>query len=366
MPPSGPTDGDGYDWLYEDESGRHQPRPAASGSAVPPPNLPPPGSKSRGPKGPSDRKGSKQPKERKPRGKWRLLWLLLVLWLAFLLIVPIVAWSKITKVDATPDGERPEDDATTWLLVGTDKRPKDRSRGRTDTILLLTYGGGGPSVLTSIPRDSQVDIPGHGRTKVNAAYAFGGPPLLVETLEGETGLRIDGYTEIGFTGLQDVVDALGGIEICPEENIKDKDARLNITKGCQEVDGKTALAYSRSRKAFATGDIARGQHQREVIGAIGDAARSPSTVLNPWTYTRVATTAAESLAVGDEVSMPSFAWFAWKLARAIGGDGRSCTVPIADLSVQWDRERAIEYFGHLKKGTTDQLGELCTESGMRD
>lgn len=360
MPPSGPTDSGGYDWLYEDESGRTVSRPASPGSSVPPPNLPPPGSGRRG-------KGPREPEEpKKKKGRWRLLWLVLVLWLAFLIIVPLIAWSKITKVDATPDGERPEDEATTWLLVGTDKRPKDRSRGRTDTILLLTYGGDGPSVLTSIPRDSLVDIPGYGRTKVNAAYAFGGPPLLVETLESETGLRIDGYTEIGFVGLRDVVDALGGIEICPEQDIKDKDARLNIKEGCQEVDGRTALGYARSRKAFASGDIARGEHQREVIGAIGEAALSPSTVLNPWKFTQVATTTAESLAVGDEVSLPSFVRFAWKLGRAMGGSGRSCTVPIADRSVQWDRERATKYFAHLRDGTTDELGGLCTKDGMRD
>ncbi len=359
MPPSGTNGSDGYDWLYEDESRRGSSRPSSSGADIPPPNLPPPGRGRRGRGGP-DEPG----KPKKKRGRLRLLWLLLVLWLAFMLVVPMVAWSKITKVDATPDSERPEDETTTWLLVGTDKRPKDRSRGRTDTILLLTYGGGGPSVLTSIPRDSIVDIPGVGRTKVNAAYAYGGPPLLVETLESETGLGIDGYVEIGFTGLRDVVDALGGIEICPEKDIKDKDARLNVKEGCQEVDGKTALAYSRSRKAFANGDIARGEHQREVIGAIGDAALSPSTVLNPWKYARVATTAADSLAVGDDVSLPSFAWFAWKLGRAMGGSGLSCTVPIANLSVQWDRERATRYFGHLKNGTTNELGGLCTKDGM--
>ena len=71
-----------------------------------------------------------------------------------------------------------------------------------------------------------------------------------------------------------------------------------------------------------------------------------------------------NLAVGDEVSLPSFAWFAWKLGRAMGGSGLSCTVPIANLSVQWDRERAVKYFGHLKNGTTDDLGGLCTKDGM--
>lgn len=354
MPPSGPNSG-GYDWLYEDESGRLAPRPAPAGSDLPPPKLPPAGPGSKPPE---------PPKEGRKRGKWRLVWLALALWLAFLIIVPMVAWSKVTKVDATPEAERPTDDTTTWLLVGTDKRPKDTSRGRTDTMMLLTYGGGGPSVLTSIPRDSLVEIPGYGRTKVNAAYAYGGPPLLVQTLEGATGLSVDGYTEIGFAGLQDVVDSLGGIEICPTQDIKDKDAKLNIKEGCQEVDGKTALAYSRSRKAFASGDIARGEHQREVIGAIGKAAASPSTFLNPWKFTRVATTTAESLAVGDDDSLPSFVWFAWKLAKSMGGSGLSCTVPIADLSVQWDRERALKYFGHLQDGTTDKLGGLCTKDGM--
>ena len=166
MPPSGTNGSDGYDWLYEDESRRGSSRPSSSGADIPPPNLPPPGRGRRGRGGP-DEPG----KPKKKRGRLRLLWLLLVLWLAFMLVVPMVAWSKITKVDATPDSERPENTSTTWLLVGTDKRPKDRSRGRPDTILLLPYGGGGPSVLTSIPRDSIVDIPGVGRTKVNAAYA---------------------------------------------------------------------------------------------------------------------------------------------------------------------------------------------------
>ncbi len=356
MPPTGPTPPGGYDWLYDDESGRVVAAKPVTDPSLPPPQLPPPGGKDA---------GRKAPKGKRPRGRWRLLWLLLALWLVFMLAVPIVAWSKVTKVDATPAGERPpEGGATTWLLVGTDKRPEDTSRGRTDTIMLLTYGGDGPSVLTSIPRDSIVDIPGHGRTKINAAYSYGGAPLLVETLESETGVRIGGYTEIGFGGVEDIVDALGGITICPTEDIKDEDAHLDIEEGCQEVDGATALAYSRSRHAFATGDIARGEHQREVIGAIGEAAASPSTFLNPFKYTDVAMTTAESLGVGKDDSLPSFLRFGWNLARSMSGSGLDCTVPIADLSVQWDRERAVAYFDHLQAGTTDELGDLCTKDGM--
>jgi anionic cell wall polymer biosynthesis LytR-Cps2A-Psr (LCP) family protein len=155
----------------------------------------------------------------------------LLLWVVFLVAVPVWAWTKITKVDAEPDGDRPgSQPGSTYLLVGSDSREgltaaQRRRLGtgqaegrRTDTIMLL-HTGRGPNLLLSIPRDSIVDIPGNGRTKVNAAYALGGPELLVETLESETGIRIDNYVEIGFGGFVNVVDAVGGVEICPEQRM---------------------------------------------------------------------------------------------------------------------------------------------------
>ena len=138
--------------------------------------------------------------------------MLLILWLVFLVAVPLWAWSKVDKVDAFPDGDRPdEQDGTTYLMVGSDSRGdlteeerKELGTGnasgqRTDTIMLL-HTGDGPNLLMSIPRDSLVEVPGHGTTKINAAYAFGGPKLLVRTIEGDTGIRIDHYVEIGFGG----------------------------------------------------------------------------------------------------------------------------------------------------------------------
>ena len=89
--------------------------------------------------------------------------------------------------------------------------------------------------------------PGHGTTKINAAYAYGGPEAAGEDHRAETGIRIDEYVEVGLGGVVDMVDAVGGIEICPTQRMKDKLANLDIKKGCQEADGKTALAYARSR-----------------------------------------------------------------------------------------------------------------------
>src|SRR5690606_2001310 len=183
-----------------------------------------------------------------------------------------------------------EQDGTTYLIVGSDSREglskaqrKKLGTGnaggqRTDTIMLL-HTGSGPNLLTSIPRDSNVSIPGKGISKINAAFAWGGPPLLVRTIEENTGIRIDHYIEIGFGGFVDVVDAVGGIEICPERRMVDKDANLYIKKGCQDADGVVALGYARSRKTDpALGDITRAKHQREVVSAVG------SKVLSPWTF----------------------------------------------------------------------------------
>ncbi len=230
----------------------------------------------------------------------------------FLVAVPLLAWSRIDKVDATPSGDRPSSQpGTTYLLVGSDSREgltrkqqlalgtgKGSGR-RTDTIMLL-HTGAGPNLLMSIPRDSLVEVPGHGTTKVNAAFAFGGPKLLVETLENETGIRIDDYVEIGFAGFVDVVDAVGGVEICPKEAMKDPQANLDIKKGCQDVDGKVALGYARSRHVSGLGDIDRARHQREVVSAVGSKAASPWSVLNPVRYFRLAMAGSDSLRVGKD------------------------------------------------------------------
>ena len=325
---------DGYDWLYAPDAPRTtvQPSNPGSRSEIPPPVLP--------------KTSATKQKRRRKGGFFRLLMLLFVAWLIFMIAVPLVAWQDIARIDADPGFDRPASGATTTFIVaGTDARPNDRSRGRTDTIMLLTFGSG-PTVLTSIPRDSLVQIPGHGRTKVNAAYAYGGAPLLVQTLEAETGLRI--------------------IEVCPERELKDKDSKLDIKAGCQIVDGKTALAYSRNRKSFPTGDIARGQSQREVIGGIGTAVLTPATFLNPLRWAQVNNSAASAIAVSENVSMIEFARFAWALSNAMSGAGVNCTVPIRDLRVTWDAERANSYFTHLRNGTAEQLGALCTDNGLEE
>lgn len=300
-------------------------------------------------------------------------------WLAFLLITPLVAVSRIERVDASPDGERPpRGGGTTYLLVGSDSRrglsDEDNQRlgtggvgdigARTDSILLL-HVGSGPDLLLSIPRDSVVDIPGQGSGKVNAAFALGGPELLVSTLEQETQVRIDRYVEIGFGGFVNAVDAVGGIEICPEEAMDDPRANLDIAAGCREADGVTALGYSRSRYVSRFGDLDRAARQREVIGGIGREAVSPWTFLNPLRYWRVNEAARTSLRVGEGTGPISLARFGLALTRS-GGDGaRTCGMPIADQVVNWDPERSEELLGYVRNDDVANLPDrLCTVTGL--
>ena len=144
---------------------------------------------------------------------------------------------------------------------------------------MLLHTGDGPSMLLSIPRDSLVEVPGNGRSKINSAFAIGGPRLLVQTIEQNTGIRIDHYIEIGFGGFVNMVDAVGGITICPETAMNDPQAELKISEGCQEADGKTALGYARSRKTQSLGDIDRARAQREVVAAVAETVGGPVRTL---------------------------------------------------------------------------------------
>lgn len=316
-------------------------------------------------------------RRRFPYGKVVLL--VLVAWIVYLVVVPIMAWKRIDQVDASPTGARPTDQrGTTYLLVGSDSRKgltrkENRKLGtggvgdvgqRTDTIMLL-HTGDGPSLLLSIPRDSIVPIPGHGTTKINAAFAYGGAPLLVRTIEQNTGLRVDHYVEIGFGGFVNSVDAVGGVQICPTKRMVDRRANLNIKKGCQHVDGITALGYARSRHTSGIGDIDRAKHQREVVSAIGDEVKSPWTVLNPFRYWRVNMAATSSLKVDKDSGVLDLARFGWAMTRVNGKDGLTCSMPIRDLAVHWDTERALALLRLIKLDRTADIPKrLCQPTGL--
>ena len=302
--------------------------------------------------------------------------LLFVLWIAYLVTVPVLAFMNIATVEGT-QSELSDQPGTAVLLVGSDGRgelsPEDRRRlgtgstegGRTDTMMLLYTAPNGKSALLSFPRDSYVDIPGHGKNKLNAAYALGGAPLLIRTIESNTGIKIDGYLEIGMLGLVDVVDAVGGIEICPKQAIKDRDSHLDIPGGCQNADGVTALSYARMRKADKRGDLGRMERQREVMGQIMKSVMHPMTFINPVRYWNVNTGAARSLTRTEGTGIGAVAGAGVGLVSGATGNSIALTVPIsnpnartsAGSSVIWDEKNASKVFNAIAKGDIDAVAE---------
>ena len=302
-----------------------------------------------------------------------MLLALLVAWLAFVVLTPAHAWSQVTREDTTPTGDRPTDaDGSTYLLVGSDSREgltaQERealgiggnAKGRrTDSIILVhTPSGAGKPVLISIPRDSYLPIPGERDNKVNAAFAIGGPALLAATLEQATGLPIDGYVEIGLGGFAGVVDGLGGVEVCVARDIQDDKADIDLSKGCQVLDGKNALGYVRARYSDPKGDLGRAERQRQFLGAVMKQAATPSTVLIPWRWWGFTHTAASSVIVGEDTSLLDSFRILSTMRKVSSDEALSLVVPLsstntttrAGSSVIWDDERAEELFTMLREG----------------
>ncbi|MFV0462249.1 MAG: LCP family protein [Nostocoides sp.] len=294
-------------------------------------------------------------------------------YLAFEIYAPINAWRGVTRVASAPTGERPSaGDGHNYLMVGSDSREglsaaEKRELGtgsdpgsRTDSIILVHVpGNGGKSSMISIPRDSYVPIPGHGSNKINAAYSIGGPQLLVNTVEQVTDLRIDGYLEIGFGGFAQLVDSMGGVDICVPFDMNDPKAHINLKKGCQTLDGKNALGYVRARYSDPRGDIGRAQRQRQFLAAIMKKIVTPSTVLVPWTWWDTTHAAVAGLRVGEDTSVFDAYRIMNVMRGASSGSTLSYTVPLASLdyqtqagsAVKWDTAAATSLFTMLRDGT---------------
>ncbi|MCE0536813.1 LCP family protein [Kineosporia rhizophila] len=359
-------------------------RPSGRGPAGPGgPGRPGPG----GPGGPG-RPPSVRPSGRQlPRPRVKLVVLVLVgLLIAYPIILGFTAWSSLNRVDAVGpahEGSKLEETSgRTYLVVGSDSREnlsdeekKDLGTGsaagqRTDTIMLLHVpDGDGPTVLISVPRDSYVPIPGHDSNKINAAYAIGGPTLLIKTLEEVGGVKVDDYVETGLGGFADIVNAIGGVELCPKRAMKDAKAHINLKKGCQDMDGKTALGYARARYSDPRGDLGRVERQRETLAAIAKKTLSPGTLIQPWRAIPAAKAGGGALTVDESTGPIALTKFVLAMRAVSGSDGLSMTVPIGNpdfrvggmSAVKWDTEKALQMFEALKNDDTEVLRAMAEE-----
>ena len=289
-------------------------------------------------------------------------------WIVLALVISLILFvfwtdSRLSRTDALPPGNASSGSGTNWLLVGSDSRQglseEDQAElgtggdvgiGRTDTIMLLHIPRSGTAQLVSIPRDSYVNVPGFGSDKINAAFTYGGPQLLAQTVEEATGVGIDHYAEIGMGGLANVVDSVGGVEICVEEAITDPLAGIDLAAGCQDLKGADALGYVRTR-ATAQGDLDRVQRQREFFAALLDKITSPATLINPFRAISLINNTSKSFMVNED----DHVWHLARVALAMSSGVDTETVPVGGFMdtnvgnvVLWDEAGAQELFSSMQ------------------
>src|SRR6266702_4487619 len=368
-------EGGGGPVVYIPGEGEYPHPPLASTSPYPPVVDAPDGGPGPGP-GPEPALLEAAPKPRRRRRTGRIIALSAASLIVLIVLAMVGLWlyadHALHRVDAIGDyPRRPAACAgTNWLIVGSDSRQglsgtqanrlhtgteQEASGSRTDSIVLLHLPGNGTKpTMVSLLRDSYVTIPGHDKSKINAAFAFGGPQLLVRTVEENTGLRIDHYAEIGLGGFANVVDDVGGVTMCLPQAVQDSFAGINLPAGCQTLNGANALGYVRSRHAFATRDFARTQHQREFLGALAGRITSPGVLLNPFELFPVLFDLPGNLTVDNGDHLQDLIGLGWSMRGISNGSLVTTAVPIGGSSggsLLWDKAKSKELFNDLN---TDQ------------
>jgi len=303
---------------------------------------------------------------------------LVLAYLAFYVVLGFHAATSLNKIPAASASVMADTAGTNWLLVGSDSREgltkaerkelrtgADEGTQRTDTLMVIHITDEGTPTLVSLPRDSYVIIPAHTaldgmevtdrRNKINSAYGKGGAPLLVETVERNTGLHIDNYMEIGFKGIRDITNAVGGVNMCVPADVTDENSGLNLLAGCQELDGRNALAYVRMRYADPRGDLGRVERQQQFLSSVMKKAATPAVLLNPVSMWKLVDASTGSVNVGTGDSVQDLADLAIAMRSLSNGKGALLTVPVstasattaAGSSVLWDEVAARELFVSL-------------------
>ncbi|MBB3100429.1 LCP family protein required for cell wall assembly [Actinoplanes campanulatus] len=284
-----------------------------------------------GPRGPAGPGRGRSYRGRRPRPRWgRIALVVGAVIVVIALVAGVTAWGYVSGLDDDLKRTNAFSDITTdrpaktvegafnILLVGTDSRDPDAKQDqanqwRADTLILMHVPADHKSAqLISIPRDLWVVIPSGNnapcssgsRAKINAAFAFGGLPRAVRTVECMTDVRIDHVMAIDFGGFKEVTDALGGVDLYVEQDTKSIHKPFRqFKKGMMHMNGAQALDWIRQRKQFARGDFARMQHQQEFLKAIMDKAASSGTLSNPAKLNAFLNSATAAVTVDENFSL---------------------------------------------------------------
>ncbi len=290
---------------------------------------------------------------------------------------------KIDAFDGLDNRPKKESSAVNYLVVGSDTR-EGLSRAeikrlkvggtevaagkRSDTMLLIHISKKrDKAAIISIPRDSYALIPEHTNSqgklvpathsKINSAFNWGGAPLLIDTFEQMSGLRIDHYIEVNFVGFVRMVDALGGVEICTKKDIDDPKSHLVLPAGRHILDGVDSLKYVRTRQFDGLGDLGRMKRQQEFAGAMLRKATSAGVLLNPVTMVDFINSALASVVTDNGLKQGDLLTLGKQLRNLSASNVRTLTIPLkyynyskngVSAAVLWDPVLAPELFERIK------------------
>jgi LCP family protein required for cell wall assembly len=284
--------------------------------------------------------------------------------------------SKVAHADLLGDAappphqKRPPSAPLNLLLLGSDSRRGEVGKGniageRSDTIMLVHVSlAHGSAAVISIPRDSYVDIPAGGswkggKNKLNAALAFGGAPLAARTITQLTGIPLDGAVVVHFAGLRDMVDAVGGVTVCIDYDVRSSYIDKVWIKGCHQMNGADADAFTRERYNVPLGDIGREHQQQAVVQAILEKVSMTGMLTHPLEFDRLMTAAAQSLTIDRSMDLRQLALTVKDIKPA---NVKYATVPFSSLDLKTPAGSAVELnqakdatlYDAIKSDTVDQ------------
>ncbi|MEV8182949.1 LCP family protein [Specibacter sp. NPDC078692] len=232
--------------------------------------------------------------------------------------------------------EGPASKAQNILVLGSDSRAAsvdmasegEASDQRSDTMMWVHIPGDGKNiVMMSIMRDTWVDIPGHGQAKINAAMAYGGVPLVVQTLEGLFKSRLDHVAIVDFEGFKAITDSLGGVKVNVPMAFTTGNKQHTFNAGPQVLNGDQALAFVRERYAFSDGDYQRVRNQQLFLKSVMNTALTPATLTNPGKISDLVSQVSPFVSVDEGLDAAAMASMAVSLRDVRGSNVLSFTLP---------------------------------------
>jgi LCP family protein required for cell wall assembly len=225
--------------------------------------------------------------------------------------------------------------------------------------------------LISVPRDSWVDIPGHGRDKVNAAYAYGGPTLLIQTVERLTDVRIDHYVTVDFEGLIQVTDDLGGVDVVVAETTSN--GPYTFPAGVNHLDGDQARWYLGQRYGLPGGDFDRVRRQQQYLQAVFGKLFNSDSFTDPGRLGAAVLAVTSAVAVDEQLCNAEMLSLAYSLRGLTPGNVDFFTAPVlgagtedAASVVYLDDVAADRMWGYLQTDSLSQDAEAFSDEALPD